>query len=186
MPAPCDRNSQQPTTKASHVGNAADGEDEARPGDEIDEGSGYYDEEVGVGCCAIGRYRRSPNRLPPLRRSRAASRRWVDVSVLRPKIAHALKRFVPVVLALTGLAAIVGVIFMTVGAAGSYRDAVAGAIWFIGFMAALVVAGQLIGEILAWDSDERDTPESESDVRLILIPAGVVVIAIGTIVYVLF
>ena len=32
------------------VGNAADGEDEARPGDEIDEGSGYYDEEVGPLC----------------------------------------------------------------------------------------------------------------------------------------
>ena len=90
------------------------------------------------------------------------------------------------VLALTGLAAIVGVIFTTVGAADSYRVAVAGAMWFIGFIAALVVAGQLIGEILAWDSDERDTPESESDVRLILIPAGVVVIAIGTLVYVLF
>ena len=92
------------------------------------------------------------------------------------------------VLALTGLAAIVGVIFTTVGAASSYRDAVAGAMWFIGFIAALVVAGQLVGEILAWDGHERDTPESESesDVQLILIPAGVVVIAIGTIVYVLF
>jgi hypothetical protein len=110
--------------------------------------------------------------------------------VVRPRIAHGLTRFVAVALALTGFAAIIGVIVTTLGAAGSYGDAVAGTMWFIGFIAVLVVAGQLWGQILAWITDESDTPdselESESFASLILIPAGVVVMAIGTIVYVLF
>ena len=107
--------------------------------------------------------------------------------VVRPRIADGLTRFVAVALALTGLAAIVGVIVTTLGAAGSYRATVAGTMWFTGFIAVLAVAGQLVGRILAWGIDEDDTPESESesDISWILIPAGLVVIAIGTIVYVL-
>ena len=81
----------------------------------------------------------------------------------------------------------VGVIVTTLGAADSYRAAVAGTMWFTGFIAVLAVAGQLVGRILAWGIDEDDTPESESESEIswILIPAGLVVIAIGTIVYVL-
>lgn len=46
------------------------------------------------------------------------------------------------VLALTGLAAILGVI-VTSGTSTSYRHGIAGAMWIIGFIAVLVVAGQL-------------------------------------------
>jgi len=106
--------------------------------------------------------------------------------LVRPRITHGLTRFVAVAFALTGFAAIVGVIVAMLGAAGSYRDAVAGTMWLIGFIAVVVVAGQLWGQILAWGIDESDTPESESFASFILIPAGVVVMAIGTIVYVLF
>ena len=82
--------------------------------------------------------------------------------VVRTRIAHGSTRLVAVALALTGFAAIVGVIVTTLGAADSYRAAVAGTMWFTGFIAVL-----------------------ESEISWILIPAGLVVIAIGTIVYVL-
>jgi hypothetical protein len=92
---------------------------------------------------------------------------------------------VAVALALTGLAAIVGVIVTTLGAAGSYRDAVAGTMWFIGHRG-LGCRRSASRRILAWGIDESDMPESESEMSWILIPAGLVVMAIGTIVYVLF
>jgi len=93
---------------------------------------------------------------------------------------------VAVALALTGLSAIIGLIVTTLGAASSLRDAVAGTMWFIGLIAFLIVPGQLWGRIWTWGmDDESDTPESESEISWILIPAGLVVMAIGTIVYVL-
>ena len=128
----------------------------------------------------------NPPWLEPTLRVSQDSRR-MSSQVVRPRIAHGLTRLVAVALALTGFAAIVGVIVTTLGAADSYRAAVAGTMWFTGFIAVLAVAGQLVGRILAWGIDEDDTPESESESEIswILIPAGLVVIAIGTIVYVL-
>ena len=82
-----------------------------------------------------------------------------------------------------GLAVILGAI-LTRGST-SYRDGVAGAMWVIGLIAALVVAGQLTGEIWAWGMDEpeeRDKPAWRRPMWSLL-PAGVVVMAIGTIVY---
>jgi hypothetical protein len=105
---------------------------------------------------------------------------------VRPRPAHGLTGFVAVALALTGLSAIIGLIVTTLGAASSLRDAVAGTMWFIGLIAFLIVPGQLWGRIWTWGmDDESDTPESESEISWILIPAGLVVMAIGTIVYVL-
>ena len=106
--------------------------------------------------------------------------------IARPTFTHGLTRFTAVVLALTGLATIVGV-SVAVASSGSYRDAIAGAMWLIGFIAALVVAGQLVGEIWAWgldDESERDKPQWARP-SWSLLPAGVVVMAIGTIVYAL-
>jgi hypothetical protein len=106
--------------------------------------------------------------------------------VVRLRNAHGLTRFVAVALALAGFAAVVGVI-VAVGTAGSYRDAIAGAMWLIGFLAALYVAGQLLGEILAWGLDEeseRDKPQWALPLWSLL-PAGLVVMVIGTVVYVL-
>jgi hypothetical protein len=106
--------------------------------------------------------------------------------VVRPRIAHGLTRFVAVVLALTGLAVIVGVIVTTLGAGGSRPEAVAGTMWLIGLIALLVVPGQLWGRIWAGIDDESETSELVSEVSWILIPVGLAVMAIGTIVYVLF
>jgi hypothetical protein len=92
-----------------------------------------------------------------------------------------------VVLALTGSAAIVGATLAR-GTSASYSHGIAGAMWIIGLIAALVVPGQLWGEIYAWGLDEpeeRDKPQWKRPMWSLL-PAGVVVIAIGTIVYVLF
>jgi hypothetical protein len=85
---------------------------------------------------------------------------------------------------LAGLAAVVGVI-VAVGTAGSYRDAVAGAMWLIGFLPALYIAGGLWGEILAWGLDEESERVKTHWARpsWSLLPAGVVVMAIGTIIY---
>ena len=58
--------------------------------------------------------------------------------------------------------------------------------WFVGLIALLVVPGQLWGRIWAGIDDESDTSELVSEVSWILIPAGLAVMAIGTIVYVLF
>ena len=101
-------------------------------------------------------------------------------------MAHGLTRFVAVVLSLTGFAVIVGVIVTTLGAGGSRRDAVAGTMWFVGLIALLVVPGQLWGRIWAGIDDESDTSELVSEVSWMLIPVGLAVMAIGTIVYVLF
>ena len=101
-------------------------------------------------------------------------------------MAHGLTRFVAVVLALTGLAVIVGVIVTTLGAGGSRRDAVAGTMWFVGLIALLLFPGQLWGRIWAGIDDESETSELVSEVSWILIPVGLAVMAIGTIVYVLF
>ena len=110
---------------------------------------------------------------------------------VRPRIAHGFTRLMVRVLVLTGSAVIVGVVVTTLGAASSYSDAIAGTMWLVGFIAALVVAGQLWGEFYGWlftlgIDDESETHESASFASFILIPAGVVVIAIGTIVYILF
>jgi hypothetical protein len=59
--------------------------------------------------------------------------------------------------------------------------------WLIGLIAALVVSGQLTGELWAWGLDEpedRDKPHWKRPMWSLL-PAGVVVMAIGTIVYML-
>jgi len=102
---------------------------------------------------------------------------------MRPRITQGLPRFVAVVLALTGLAAIVGAI-LTSGTSTSYRDGTVGAMWFIGLIAVLVVSGQLTGELWAWGLDEpedRGKPQWKRPMWSLL-PAGVVVMAIGTIV----
>ena len=107
--------------------------------------------------------------------------------VARPRIAHGLTGFVAVALALTGFGVVVGVIVTTLDAAGSYRVGIAGAMWLIGLIAALVVPGQLWGEIYAWGLDEpeeRDKPQWKRP-WWSLLPAGLVVMAIGTIIYVL-
>jgi hypothetical protein len=112
-----------------------------------------------------------------------------------PRRARRSTRFLAWVLVLTGLAAAVGVLVAMLGAANSYRDAVAGTMWLTGFLALLVVSGQLRGQFWAavatWGMDDDDTAEleseseSESFASFVLIPAGIVVLAIGTIVYVL-
>ena len=104
-----------------------------------------------------------------------------------PSITRGFPRFVAVVLGLTGLAAIVGAI-LTRGTSASYSQGISGAMWIIGLIALLVVPGQLWGEIYAWGLDEpeeRDKPQWKRPTWSLL-PAGVVVIAIGTLVYVLF
>ena len=105
---------------------------------------------------------------------------------LWPRVTHALPRFVVVVLALSGLAAAVAAI-LTSGTSGSYVDGLAGGMWLLGFIAALVVPGQLWGEIWAWGLDEpeeRDKAQSKRPTWSLL-PAGVAVMAIGTVIYVL-
>jgi hypothetical protein len=102
---------------------------------------------------------------------------------VRRRITQGLPRFVAVVLALTGLAVIVGMILTST----SYRDGIAEAMWTIGFIAASVVPGQLWGELSAWGLDEpeeRDKPRWRRPMWSLL-GAGVVVIAIGTIIYML-
>ena len=107
--------------------------------------------------------------------------------IVRLRNTHGLTGFVTVALVLSGFAAIVGVI-VAAAAAASYRDAIAGAMWLIGLVAGLSVAGQLSGEILAWGLDEESEPVKTHWARASwsLLPAGLVVIAIGTIVYMLF
>ena len=99
---------------------------------------------------------------------------------------HGFTRFVAVVVALIGLATIVGVA-MTVVSAGSYRVGIAAAMWLIGFFAVLYVPGQLVGEIWTWGLDEESERVKTHWARpsWSVLPAGVVVMAIGTIVYIL-
>jgi len=102
---------------------------------------------------------------------------------VRPGITQGLQRFVVIVLALTGLSVILGMILTST----SYRDGIAEAMWIIGLIAVLVVPGQLWGELWAWGLDEpeeRDKPRWKRPTWS-LFAAGVVVIALGTILYML-
>ena len=77
--------------------------------------------------------------------------------------------------ALTGFATIAGAC-ITVAGGGSYLVGIAGAMWFAGLVAALAVAGQLMGELWAWglekSQEERDTPLWLRSMSWSLLPAG--------------
>jgi len=106
---------------------------------------------------------------------------------MNQKLAHGLRVLVRVVLVLTGVGAILGVA-LAIATSGSYADGIAAAMWVIGFIVLLGVSAQIFYSRDFVDIVDSDPPESESRTGvspvwpLILFPAGVVVIAIGTIV----
>jgi hypothetical protein len=97
-------------------------------------------------------------------------------------MAHRLTRFVAIVLVLAGIGTILGVVVTTLGTRGSH---LAGALWFVGLIALLIVPGQLRGRTAAWEIDEGDEDDESETISWVMIPAGLAVMAIGTVVYVL-
>jgi len=104
------------------------------------------------------------------------------------RIARGLPLFATVVFALAGSSLIVGVVYSS-SKGGSYSEAIAGFMWFVGLLAVLVVVGREIGRLWAESvGDDPDEPEEESPhlvPSLTLLAAGVVVFGLGTLIEVI-